>query len=183
MRFNVSNLWIALIASSFLVVSACEKNKVIKSVKKVSVTVDANEATPITSGVNHIGLTVKDLEASTSFFVDTLGWKVAGGRPTYPAIFVTDGAIFVTLWQAIDPDTAIDFNRKTNVGLHHLALNVADVETLGELHEVLKADPNVRVEFGPQLNGKGPTVHMMVYEPSGSRIEFAVKGGRRRGDE
>ena len=96
---------------------------------------------------------------------------------------MTDGAIFVTLWQATDPDTATDFNRKTNVGLHHLALNVADVETLDELHELLKADPNVRVEFGPQLNGKGPTVHMMVYEPSGSRIEFAVNGGRQRGDE
>ena len=91
-------------------------------------------ATPVTSGVNHIGLTVKDLEASTGFFVDRLGWRVAGGVPDYPATFVTDGELFVTLWRAVEPETAADFNRKTNIGLHHLALTVRDVETLDELY-------------------------------------------------
>ena len=142
-------------------------------------TEDIDAAGPLTSGVNHVGLTVKDLEATTSFFVDTLGWRLAGVRD-YPANFVTDGAIFVTLWQTTNPDTAIDFNRKTNIGLHHLALTVPDVETLDALHATFKADPKVRIEFGPELNGDGPTVHMMVYEPSGSRIEFAVPGGRSR---
>ena len=83
-------------------------------------------AGPVTAGVNHIGLTVKDLEASTGFFVDRLGWRVAGGVADYPATFVTDGELFVTLWRATDPETATDFNRKTNVGLHHLALTVRD---------------------------------------------------------
>ena len=104
------------------------------------------------------------------------------GVPDYPAIFVTDGEIFVTLWQTPSPDTTIDFNRKTNVGLHHLALTVSDVETLEALHVTFQADPKVRIEFGPELNGDGPTVHMMVYEPSGSRIEFAVPGGRKRNE-
>ena len=139
-------------------------------------------AGPITAGINHIGLTVKDLEASTGFFVEKLGWRVAGGVPDYPSVFVTDGEIFVTLWRAVDPEIATDFNRKTNIGLHHLALTVPDVETLDELHEVFKADPSVRIEFGPELNGGGPTVHMIVYEPSGNRIEFAVPGGRKRGE-
>jgi len=140
------------------------------------------DAAPLTAGLNHLGLTVKDLEASTSFFVDTLGWRLAGGDADYPANFVTDGAVFVTLWRAVDPESATSFNRKTNVGLHHLALTVADVETLEELHEAFKADPSVRIEFGPELSGGGPTVHMMVYEPSGARIEFAVPGGRKRGE-
>ena len=139
-------------------------------------------ASPVTSGINHIGLTVKDLEASMGFFVEKLGWRVAGGVPDYPSVFVTDGALFVTLWRATDPETATDFNRKTNIGLHHLALTVPDVETLDELYEVFKADPSVRIEFGPELNGGGPTVHMIVYEPSGNRIEFAVPGGRKRGE-
>ncbi len=137
---------------------------------------------PLTMGVNHVGLTVKDLDATTGFFVDTLGWRRAGGVADYPANFVTDGAVFVTLWRAKTPETATEFNRKTNVGLHHLALTVADVETLEDLHETFKADPSVRIEFGPELNGKGPTVHMIVYEPSGARIEFAVPGGKRRGE-
>ena len=31
------------------------------------------------------------------------------------------------------------------------------------------------IEFGPELNGQGPTMHMMIREPSGNRIEFAYK--------
>jgi len=142
----------------------------------------APEAAPLTAGVNHLGLTVKDLEASANFFIETLGWRRVGGDPDYPAIFVSDGTLFLTLWQTTNPSAAIDFNRMTNVGLHHLALTVADVETLDELHEVFKADPRVRIEFGPQLSYGGPTVHMMVYEPSGNRVEFAVPGGRTRGE-
>ena len=172
MRLIISKLSSVLFLIIMLVASGCAEDKVHK---------DENAARPLTSGVNHIGLTVKDLDASASFFVDTLGWRLAGERD-YPAKFVTDGSIFVTLWQASNPDTAIDFNRKTNIGLHHLALTVPDIETLEALHETFKSDPKVRIEFGPELNGAGPTVHMMVYEPSGSRIEFAVPGGRRRGD-
>ncbi len=138
---------------------------------------------PITRGVNHIGFTVSDLDGSTSFFVDTLGWREVGGVPSYPARFVTDGSAFITLWQATDPANAVAFDRKNNVGLHHFAMTVPDIETLDELHEVLAAHPKVIVEFAPELNGEGPTVHMMVRDPSGLRLEFAVPGGRNRSSE
>lgn len=188
-RFNAQGVLIALTAVFLLTASGCKEGNVKQTEKTHQSTKTAPAAASepvssaaVTSGLNHLGLTVKDLEATTSFFVDKLGWKRAGGVTDYPAIFVTDGAIFVTLWQAVNPETAIDFNRKTNVGLHHLALTVVDVETLEALHQTLKADPKTRIEFAPQLNGNGPTVHMMVYEPSGSRIEFAVPGGRKRGE-
>ncbi len=137
-------------------------------------------AKPVTQGVNHIGLTVRDLDASVSFFIDGLGWKKVGGVPDYPSVFVTDGKLFVTLWRATDPDKAIPFDRKNNVGLHHLALTVADIETLDAVHERMKTFPGVKIEFGPEPNGGGPAIHMMVYEPSGNRIELAVPGGRSR---
>lgn len=140
------------------------------------------EAAPVTSGINHIGLTVTDLDASVGFFVDALGWRRAGGVPDYPSVFVTDGELFVTLWRATDPETAVAFDRKNNVGLHHLALTVSDVETLNELHAKLIDWPGVEIEFAPELNGGGPTIHMIVREPSGNRIEFAVPGGRSRAD-
>ncbi|MEM6901533.1 MAG: VOC family protein [Pseudomonadota bacterium] len=134
----------------------------------------------ITQGVNHVGLTVSDLAASTDFFIETLGWRAAGGEPDYPANFVTDGEILITLWQTTDPENATAFDRKNNVGLHHLALTVPDLETLDELHETLSATPNVEVEFSPEFLGRGPTTHMMVRDPSGLRIEFIVPGGKRR---
>jgi lactoylglutathione lyase len=135
---------------------------------------------PITQGVNHIGFTVSDLEGTTALFVDTLGWREVGGVPSYPSRFVTDGSVFVTLWRATKPEEATPFDRKNNVGLHHFAMTVADLETLDELHATLEAHPKVVVEFAPQLNGAGPTVHMMVRGPSGLRLEFAVPEGRRR---
>lgn len=137
---------------------------------------------PVTRGINHIGLTVSDLDASVAFFVEALGWRRAGGVPDYPSVFVTDGELFVTLWRAENPEDAVSFDRKNNIGLHHLALTVPDIETLDELYSKLRDWPGVEFEFGPEPNGGGPTIHMILREPSGNRIEFAVPGGRSRLD-
>ncbi len=76
----------------------------------------------------------------------------------------------LTLWQAqIEPP--IEFNRKQNVGLHHLALSVDSLEHLEKLHNSLKQQ-GIEIEFAPQLLRAGPAKHMMCYEPSGIRIEF-----------
>jgi len=141
-----------------------------------TVNADVKSDTPkkvMTIGLNHIGLTVKDLSASSDFFINTLGWKLAGGYPDYPSVFVTDGKIFVTLWQTKNSESVVEFDRKNNIGLHHLALTVANEEVLEVLHQRFKLIPSVIIEFPPELNGKGPTIHMMIREPSGNRIEFA----------
>ncbi len=132
-----------------------------------------NTNTIMTTGLNHLGLTVKNLQASADFFIKTLGWKKAGGYPDYPSIFVTDGKLFLTLWQTKNVNNVVSFDRKNNVGLHHLALTVASESTLHELHRRFKSVPNLVIEFSPELNGKGPTIHMMIREPSGNRIEFS----------
>ena len=125
---------------------------------------------PITQGVHHVGLTVSDLDASFQFFTGLLGWDKAGEKPDYPAVFVSDGAVMLTLWQTKD-DPIIPFNKNQNVGLHHLALKVESVESLNALHEKLVA-AGIKIEFAPELLRAGPTQHMMCYEPSGNRIEF-----------
>ncbi|MEO9946789.1 MAG: VOC family protein [Paraglaciecola sp.] len=126
----------------------------------------------LTDGFNHIGLTVKDLESSTNFFTDTLGWNEVGGDPSYPAKFVSDGKIFLTLWQTTAGQNTIEFNRKHNVGLHHLALTAVSFEALDELYERFKEVEGVVIEFAPELAYGGPTKHMMIREPSGNRLEF-----------
>ena len=131
-----------------------------------------------TLGINHIGFAVSKLDATVSFFVDMLGWKPAGGQPEYPAKFVTNGAVFVTLWQVTDPENAVAFNRKNNVGLHHMAITVRDLPTLHELHRKFAANPEITVEFAPEFLGKGPTTHMIIREPSGLRLEFIVPSSR-----
>jgi catechol 2,3-dioxygenase-like lactoylglutathione lyase family enzyme len=94
----------------------------------------AEFATPATSGVDHVGLSVRDLESTRRFFCDCLGWRVVGERLEYPAAFVSDGQQIVTLWRVEAPDRAVAFDRRTNVGLHHLALAVADRTGLDALY-------------------------------------------------
>lgn len=133
----------------------------------------AEHATPATCGVDHVGLSVRDLESSRRFFCDCLGWRVVGERPEYPASFVSDGQQIVTLWRVEAPDRAVAFDRRANVGLHHLALAVADRAGLNALYERVESWPGVVVEFAPELSGNGPKIHFIVREPSGIRIEFA----------
>lgn len=127
----------------------------------------------LTRGMNHVGLTVSDLDKSTAFFTQTLDWDEVGGYPDYPSKFVTDGEMFLTLWQATDPGKAIAFDRKNNVGLHHLAFTVTSREALDILYERFLETDGVVIEFSPEPNGGGPTIHMMIREPSGNRLEFA----------
>ena len=136
----------------------------------------AEQASSPIGGVDHVGLTVSNLEKSKAFFVDTLGFRELGKDQSYPAYFLNNGAITVTLWQAAEPTTS--FNRKNNVGLHHLAFKVGSVERLNALYQTLKKTKGVIVEFAPENLGKGPTKHMMIREPSGNRLEFIHRAKR-----
>ncbi len=128
----------------------------------------------LTHGVQHIGLAVSNLEESAAFFTGLLGWEEVKRREDYPAIFVKDGAMTLTLWKT-QTEEPVQFNRKNNVGLHHLALRVKTKEGLYQILEVLKAN-QVDIEFEPTLLREGPSMHMMCYEPSGIRIEFYYPG-------
>lgn len=129
---------------------------------------------PITQGVHHVGLTVRNVEETAAFFIRVLGFKEYRRDPDYPAILVTDGTHLISLWQVIAPDDGIPFDRTKNVGLHHLAFRVKDLATLNLLHAVLQKTEGVRIEFGPEPLRGGPTMHMMCYEPGGVRVEFIV---------
>ena len=130
--------------------------------------------TPITQGIHHIGLTVSKLEESALFFTSLLGWEEVRRNNDYPAIFVSDGIIMITLW-AIKESSANKFNKNKNVGLHHIALNVSSESKLISTYKKLVKN-NIHIEFEPELLREGPAKHMMCYEPSGIRVEFIWLG-------
>lgn len=130
---------------------------------------------PLTRGAHHVGLSVPDLDAAVEFFVAALGYSEVGGNPAYPAKFVSDGSTLLTLWQLPEAGDATPFDRRRNVGLHHLALGVADVETLAEVHERVAAHPGTSIEFAPEPMRAGSTTHHFICTmPGGIRIEFAT---------
>ena len=130
-----------------------------------------------TRGAHHIGLTVLDLAKTRAFFLDTLGFAQVGEVPDYPAVFLTDGTTMITLWQAENPASAVPFERRNVIGLHHLAFNVDGAGGLDALHDKLKASNGVDVEFAPEPLGGGPAKHMMCAIPGGIRVEFIAARG------
>lgn len=123
---------------------------------------------PLTKGVNHIGLTVSNLEESAGFFTDLLGWKVVKRRSDYPAIFVSDGYIMITLWLEKSKNF-IPFDRKSNIGLHHLAIEVESDEMLSLVYNTIK-NAMIEIESGPTVIDSAK--HFFCIEPSGIRVEF-----------
>jgi lactoylglutathione lyase len=132
-----------------------------------------SNAPTLTAGISHVGLSVSNLNGSLKFF-EAIGFNKVGGRESYPSYFISDGSSLVTLWQT--DNGATPFDRRKNVGLHHLAIKVSSLQALDEAYAAVQTVPGVRVDgegaFGPEkLNGTTLT-HAMVFEPSGNRIEL-----------
>ena len=125
----------------------------------------------LTCGIHHVGLAVKDLDKSFEFF-KALGYDKIGGDPDYPSYFLSDAHTMITLWQT--DVGATEFNRRGNVGLHHLAIKVPTEAALHKAYEAVTALDGVQSDFPPQesTSSRLPLMHAMVFEPSGNRIEF-----------
>ncbi len=131
------------------------------------------ETAALTQGVHHIGLTVENLAPPLAFFVHALRFRQVGEDTGYPAVFLSDGTFVLTLWQATTAEPAVAFDRKRNVGLHHLALQVADKAALENVFERLKNWPDVTMEFEPMPPGQGSASHHFIcFIPGGIRLEF-----------
>ena len=95
-------------------------------------------------------------------------------------MFVSDGVTMVTLWRVADPVSAAPFDRRANVGLHHLALAVPDPKALAMIYDRIRRHPGVTIEFAPQPMGEAfPVDHFICTMPGGVRLEFATTIGQR----
>lgn len=131
-----------------------------------------NQAANITQGIHHLGLTVRDIKQTSDFFQNQLDFIEVGGDSSYPSIFLSDGTVMLTLWQATDPDAATPFDRHKNIGLHHFALAMDNTEALERLHRQLADVDGVTIEFSPERLGQTDFRHMMCTIPGGLRMEF-----------
>ena len=128
-------------------------------------------ASASTQGLHHLGLTVPALAETKAFFTDVLAFEQVGEVPDYPAVFLSDGTMMLTLWQAQDA-SPVAFDRERVVGLHHFALRVPSAEALDAVHARLVEAPGVEVEFAPEPLGDGPARHLMSRIPGGIRMEL-----------
>ncbi|MCR8824954.1 VOC family protein [Pseudosulfitobacter koreensis] len=129
---------------------------------------------PKTTGLSHLGLAVRDLDTTTGFFVKCLGWLQIAQDLSYPRTTLTDGSLRLSLWQA--DEAAADFDRHSQIGLHHLALAVPDRDSLTQTAELVAGWPGVTVEFMPEPMQGSARHHMMFAEPGGLRMELVWDG-------
>src|SRR5215211_4409218 len=110
--------------------------------------------------LDHVGIAVKDLEASLAFFRDALGLHVETAEEVpsqrVRAHFISSGPSSLELLQATAPDSPIaKFLEKRGPGLHHITLRVDDIRAaLSELRQ-----RNVRlIDAEPRPGAEGATV-------------------------
>lgn len=131
----------------------------------------APDSAPITRGLHHLGLTVPDVRETASFLIEQLKFRKVGEKTDYPAIFVSDGRIMLTLWQ-VTTEQIHPFDRHGSIGLHHFALQVENRAALEQLYQRLAKLEAVEIEFAPEPLSGTAIHHMMCHIPGGLRVEF-----------
>jgi catechol 2,3-dioxygenase-like lactoylglutathione lyase family enzyme len=102
-------------------------------------------------GVEHVGITVPDIEQATAFFVDVLGCELiyereppgddsprerlgvpAGSRIQAVSFLRCANAANIELFEFYSPEQREEFPRPSDVGIQHLALYVEDLDAAVE---------------------------------------------------
>lgn len=147
---------------------------------------------PTATNVDHVGITVPDLDEAISFFTGVLGcellWRIDGvednegawmserlnvhPRASMDVAMVRCGPTAnVELFQYESPDQSRDLPKNSDHGASHLAFYVTDIHAAVDY---LKGQPGVRLLGEPEEGREGPTKgHQWVYflAPWGMQME------------
>jgi catechol 2,3-dioxygenase-like lactoylglutathione lyase family enzyme len=119
--------------------------------------------------IGHVALYVSDIERSTRFYVDVLGFSISD---IYGDDMMPGGAIFLRC----NPDhhgialfEATEANR-AGAGLHHMAFEVATLDEVVRAREHLRRH-NVAVDFDGRRRA-GVQIAVEFRDPDGHRLEI-----------
>ena len=115
--------------------------------------------------VGHLVLNVKDVDASTKFYTDILGFQVSLKRAGF-GTFLTCGKIHhdLALFQAAEDAAPV---QKGGLGLNHMALQVEDLYTLTQYYRILNESWEV-----DRTTDHGMTSSIYITDPDGNGVEL-----------
>lgn len=117
--------------------------------------------------IGHLVLNVTDVERSTAFYRDVVGFQVARYRPNGTGTFLTCGVVHHNLALFKAPDGA-QLRQKGQIGLNHFAFKVENYKALQEAHTRL-------VEAGATIDhivDHGMTRSVYFLDPDGIEMEL-----------
>lgn len=125
--------------------------------------------------INHIALTVTDLEAANYFFAPILGFLGYERAEDHSGLTMwvsgTTGTA-LNLWQA-SPELAGHRHKRYAPGLHHIAFNAAARTEVDDFHSLLDA-VGARVLDPPAEYDYAPGYYAVFFEgPDGMKFELA----------
>lgn len=113
------------------------------------------------TGLDHVGVAVKNLDEAIGVYRDVLGFKLEGihvltERKVKVAFFSTGGETQIELLEPLGSDSPVaKFLESRSEGIHHVAVKVDDVEaTLEEF----KKKGVVLVEDKPRMGAEGAKI-------------------------
>lgn len=112
--------------------------------------------------IGHVVLNVKDVEESTKFYTDVLGFHISKQSDT--ATFLTCGKIHHDLALF---ESRIPYKTKDGLGLNHMAIQVEDFEALSAYYALL--EPMNIIE---RCTDHGMTRSIYLTDPDGNGIEL-----------
>ena len=134
-------------------------------------------------------LRVADLERSTAFYRDVLGFRIAERDPEHGGVFMTLGDDFHTIDLFPHPDpAAADSPTRSHVGVAHIAFQVASFDDLRDAYATLQSHGIAIDRAMDHVNQRS----IYFAYPDGNRLEiyYEVPGalerwpdGRGDGDE
>ena len=112
--------------------------------------------------IGHVVLNVKDVEESTKFYTEVLGFHISKQSDT--ATFLTCGKIHhdLALFKSKQP-----VKIKDGLGLNHMAIQVEDFEALTAYYRILE-----HMDIIERCTDHGMTCSIYLTDPDGNGIEL-----------
>jgi methylmalonyl-CoA/ethylmalonyl-CoA epimerase len=146
----------------------------------------ARSTTPLLTRIDHVGIAVRDLDASIGFYEATFGLSVAGRETNEQQgvreamLYVADGpagSSYVQLLEPLAEDTPVGkFLATRGEGVHHIGYGVADVAAA---LEQLRGDGVRLVDERPRHGSLGASIAFLHPKSVGGVLTELVQAATR----
>ena len=134
----------------------------------------------MTVKLKHVAIAAADPDKSAQFFVDVMGWRIAGKIDSRNArgYYVTDGSINIALLNFKNIPAAGREFPADYTGLHHIGFQCDDLDEIVERFEQSGFAPrhDVNIAQGLGMNPHKDNAEYKMCGPEGVMIDVSVRG-------